>query len=194
MDNNEIRENELPSADKNEDIRPNREPHRNYVIYTVVSVLIFFALYFAWNGIKKLAVRDFTQKISFESITDAQRSNAEVFTEISLSPDFARLVRTDGSTEITVVYDNIGDPDGFIEESVGFALSDPENGVRTEIYPDGGDVKEYAFADKYVNVENPSGTLYIYERDGVFCAEYRSQKITEEAAALFSSAEKIYAE
>ena len=171
-----------------EDERPNKEPKRNYVIYTLISVVIFFALYFGLKGVKSVIFKDYSKYVRLGELAAESRAaaydTAMDFTKISKEPEYAEIKREQGRVTVIFGYYDVGDAEEFIGANADLRLSDPEYDVKEEICNENGTI-ENVIADSYVNIDNPNETLIIYELNGVVCAQYRSNRITADIAAIF---------
>lgn len=174
---------------------PVHEPKQNYVIYTIISVLLFALLYGSWQFISSRLSRDYEMTVNADSFTESQLDVLRNYTEInSESIDKITLSRVQNHISIRVYYENIGDAEKFISDAIKFEYGNEETDVRTEIYPYGNSVPEYVYANRYVNIENPSAECLVYEYNDSCYAEFHSTEVDSEISALFSGAEKVYDE
>lgn len=192
--NEEITENEINGTEAVSD-GPVHEPKQNYIIYTVISVLLFVVLYSCWKFVVPKLFRDYTFSVSGGSLTAEQLEIVKRYTEIDCENiSEAVFQRTNGKASVAIYYENIVDAQDFAENCINFEYGDPEEDVRSEIYPYGNSVPEYVYGERYVNIGDPDASCLIYEYDGDFYAEYRSSGVSAEIMTLFSGAEKVYSE
>ncbi|MCH5349914.1 MAG: hypothetical protein J1E40_11370, partial [Oscillospiraceae bacterium] len=61
-------------------------------------------------------------------------------------------------------------------------------------YKDNPDYAEYVYAEKYVNIDDPSGAVYLFKWEGELYAEYSeySSAMSPQISGLFAGQEKIY--
>ena len=79
--NEEITENEINGTEAVSD-GPVHEPKQNYIIYTVISVLLFAVLYSCWKFVVPKLFRDYTFSVSGGSLTAEQLEIVKRYTEI----------------------------------------------------------------------------------------------------------------
>lgn len=174
---------------------PVHEPKQNYIIYTVISILLFSVLYSCWKFVVPKLFRDYTMSVNGGSFTSEQLETVKKYTEIDCENiSEAVFQRTKGKASVVIYYENIGNAQNFIESCINFEYGDPEEDVRSKIYPYGNSVPEYVYGERYVNIGDPGISCLVYEYNGDFYAEYRSFNVNAEITALFSGAERIYSE
>ncbi|MGN0587219.1 MAG: hypothetical protein ACI4JF_08030 [Oscillospiraceae bacterium] len=171
------------------------EPRRNNVIYTVISVLIFAMIYGVWHFAQTKLFRDYSMTVSGSELSAEQLDIAADFSGISWDRiDHIRLDKTNGKTSAVICFRETGAPEDFADMAIMYEYGDIAEDIRTEIYPYGNGVPEYVFADSYVNIDDPSRYCLVYSYNGEDFAEYHSDTVSSEFAALFMGAEKVYAE
>lgn len=172
---------------------PIHEPKQNYIIYTVISILLFAVLYSCWKFLVPKLFRDYTISVSGSSFSAEQLEIVKSYTEIDCDNiSEAVFSRTNGRASVVIYYENIEDTQDFAENRINFEYGDPEEDVRSEIYPYGNSVPEYVYGERYVNIGDPGISCLIYEYDDDFYAKYRSTNVSTEITALFSGTEKVY--
>lgn len=196
--NRAMSENEIKIEEAEEQVEeeaPVHEPKQNYVFYTIVSVLLFFALYFGYRFAVGKLFRDYTMKVDGSAFSAEQLENIKEFAKIdSDSISDVRLERVNNKSTVFITYKDIGDPEEFAENVIMYEYGNIAEDIRTEIYPHGDRTVEYVFADSYVNIDDPTVYCMIYDYNGETYAQFRSENITSEISALFMGAEKIYKE
>lgn len=174
---------------------PIHEPKQNYVIYTVISIMLFVVLYSCWKFVVPKIFRDYTMSVNGDSLTAEQLETLRKSTEIDCDNiSEAVFQHTNGKTSVIIYYNNIENEEDFTENCINFEYGDPEEDVRSEIYPYGNGVPEYVYGNRYVNIQDPGVSCLVYEYDGNFYAKYRSSDVNTEITAIFSGAEKTYSE
>lgn len=170
-----------------------KEPRQNYVIYTIISVILFFAIYFGVEFIKDRLNAEYYMIIDGNTLTEEQKGIISEYTSIDMTDITAvRLDRINRSSTVTVYFENAGDIESFSEEKVLYEYGDVVEDLRIEIYPYGNDIPEYVYASSYVNIDDPNVYCHFYEYGGNTFAEYHSPEMTSEISVLFMDSEKIY--
>lgn len=186
---NEIESNETAAVSDS----PIHEPKQNYVIYTIISILLFAALYSCWKFVVPKIFRDYTISVNGDNLTAEQLETVKKCTEIDCeSISEAVFQRTKGNASFVIYYENIDSEEDFVDNCIKFEYGDPEEDVRSEIYPYGNSVPEYVYGERYVNIGNPDVSCFVFEYNGGIYAEYRSSDVNAEITSLFSGKEKIY--
>ena len=168
------------------------------VLYTIISIGLFFLLYFAVKGIMGQVNRPYY--VSVYGDTSGAADKAFEISGISADQGYvfesARLDRNAGGYALKIVFSGIGDEESFAESGLDFEYGDVEEDVRIDFYPyrENSDYAEYVYADKYVNVDDPAGAVYFFKWDGDFYAGYSeySTSMPYQASGLFAGQEKIY--
>ena len=186
-----------------EEIQPRHYTKQQNALYTVISIGLFFLLYFAVKGITAAASRPYYILADVASI--GEELTADAFEISGISPDMrelgctlesVRLDKDNGRHILQTVFSGIEDGDAFAENGIAFEYGDIEEDVRTEFYPDPENMSywEYVYADKFVDIDSPVRELYLFEWNGELYAEYReySGSVSAEVWAMFSGQEKIY--
>lgn len=148
-------------------------------LYTIISIALFFALYFGVNGL----VAAFTGKpynMYAYPDTVSEGSVANAFELSGISPDngygfeSARLSRDENGYEFRVLFSGISDMESFAENNPKLVYSDSDEEVRIEFYPyrENPERKEFVYADVFWNTDSDKGTVYLFEWQGNFYAEY----------------------
>lgn len=170
------------------------------VLYTIISIGLFFLLYFAARGIMGAVNRPYYVLVYGEQMSSGAADIAFEISGISTEQgyvlDSARLDRNAGGYSLKIFFSGIGDEESFIENGMDFEYGDAWEDIRTDFYPyrENPDYAEYVYADKYVNVDDPVGAVYFFKWDGEYYAEYieYSSSIPYKASEIFAGQEKIY--
>ena len=195
---NEFEENgeseEISTEDVTEEELPyKREPKQNYVIYTILSIILFFVVYFSVEFISGKINAEYYMEIDGKSLTEEQKSIISEYASID-STDIKgiRLERVNKISTVTVFFYNIDDIENFAEGHILYEYGDVVDDLRIEIYPYENEISEYAYACSYVNIDDPSIYCYVYEFEGEGYEDYYSNEMTSEISTIFMDAEKIY--
>ena len=180
--------------------RPVHYTKQQSFFYTVISVALFFLIYFAVKGIAGTANRPYQMFAYPENITAERAAEAFAISGISQESDLvfenARLEKNSDGYVLMMLFSGNGDAESFADEEISFEYGDAEEDIRTEFYPYAENYyyAEYAYAEKYVDIEAPSREIYIFEWKGRLYAEYRQygSSIPSEIKTLFSGMEKVY--
>ena len=194
MEEQKINENNQESVEIIEEEPPyKKEPRQNYVIYTVVSIILFFILYFGVEFVSGKINAEYYMLIDGSELTAEQKDIISEYAAID-STDIKgiRLERVNRNSTITVYFDKIGDIETFAEDKILYEYGDVVEDLRVEIYPYDNENAEYAYAYSYVNIDNPNIYCYVYEFDEESYADYYSDELTSEISTLFMDSEKIY--
>ena len=174
-------------------------------LYTVISAALFFLIYFAVKGITGSVNRPY-QMLAYGEDIRTERV-AEVFSISGISSEKdctfenARVEKgTDGYVFSALFLVNIEpdeeDDESIAREIISFGYGDPEEDIRAEFYPyaENPYYAEYAYGEKYVDIEAPSREISIFQWDGKVYAQYRQygSVVPSEIRALFSGTEKVY--
>jgi hypothetical protein len=186
-----IDENSASEEESEEEIV--HEPKQNYVIYTIISILLFCVLYFGWQFVSSKMFRDYTITVTGENFTAEQISIIGDFTSISCDNiSQAVYTRTNGKASVVIYYEDIGDTTQFVDNCINYEYGDVEEDVQTAIYPYGNSVPEYVYAEQYVDIDDPNRSTLVYDYNGSSYAEYHSSDVNTEIRSLFNGGEKIY--
>lgn len=172
-----------------------KEPKQNYVIYTLISVALFFILFGGYKFISSRLFRDYYMTAEVSSLSEEQFEIIREYTDIE-NDDIMQIIfeSTDRHNSISITYSGIEEPEDFIENCILFEYGDPELDIRTEVKMLDNEIIEYAFADKYVDIDEPSACCLVYEFEGQYYAEYHSSEIPSEIHSIFRNSDKVYIE
>lgn len=183
-------EKEIDNQNENE-IRPYKHNKKQNAIYTIISVAIFFVLYYGAKNVTAFINREYFYTLNSFELTGEQLTIVEDYTKIKLdenaSVDFARYDKMSDSKIITIRYKNISDKDLFIENNIFYEYGNVVTDYRYQTV-----TGEYVYGDSYVNIENPAVYCILYEIDGDFYAEFKSDEITTEIMTAIKKGERMY--
>lgn len=188
----EIEKAEAMQENETEEVPYKKEPKQNYVIYTIISVALFFVLYFGKEFIEGRINANYYMTINGSTLNESQLEYLTEYTMVECDAvKGITLTHINRASTIAITYENVGDREVFTENCILYEYGDVVSDIRREIYPYGNSIPEYVYAEAYVNIENPEICCYVYEYDGATFAEYTSDEITSEISALFMNSEKI---
>lgn len=171
-------------------------------MYTIISIILFFALYFGVKGVMGAVNRPYI--IYAYPDTLSEERTAALFELSGISSDFgygfenARLVKNVNRYEFTAIFGGISDRESFAEKNPQFVNSDSDEEVRIEFYPykENPDVKEFVYAEAFGGADGEEGTVYLFEWQGSLYAEYfeSGSVMPAEISSVMAGQEKIYTE
>lgn len=172
----------------------NKEPKINYIIYTIISILLFAVLYTGVQFAKHAMFRDYTITVDGGSITAEQSEAIKEYTGF----DFGNieqliLIRENNAFSAEILY-NTGEYSSFAEDFENYAEDDSDGENRLAVYPYGNSVPEYVYSRYFVNADAPDMRCYIYEYGGSNYLKLCFDDIPESIKIIFSEHEKIYQE
>ena len=170
------------------------------VTYTIISIVLFFILYFAVKGIMGTINRPYHILVYSDQIAESTAGDAFAVSGISAEQGYvfenARLNKDVSGYALNIIFSGIKDEESFAESGMTFEYGDVEEDIRREFYPyrDNSDYAEYVYADKYVNIDYPAGAVYLFEWEGELYAEYSeySTSMPGQISGIFAGQEKIY--
>lgn len=166
-------------------------------LYTVISIALFFALYFGGGQILKLVNRPYNIYLTPETVsTEAVSKMYEISgLKDGLSVETARLSKGDGMMAV-ILFSGLAGDEEFAEACIEFEYGDPVEDVRIEFYPyaDSPAVPEYAFGTQYVDIEHPNRSVSVFEFEDRYYAMYTEygNALDTELKAVFKDGEKVY--
>lgn len=199
-ENNKNLEITAEAEDNGEKLCPRHYTKQQNIFYTIVSIGLFFLLYFGVKGIASAANRPYYILADISSLGDEQVLDtfavSGVSTEQGYSLYSARLDKNNGRYVLRTVFSGISDGKIFAESGISFEYGDVEEDIRIEFCPatENPGYIEYVYAEKFVDIEAPSRELYLFEWGGGLYAEYReySGTVSAEVWAIFSGQDKVY--
>lgn len=172
------------------------------VLYTIISIALFFALYFGVKGVMGAVNRPYNIYAYHDTVSEEQTAAAielsGVSADLGYSFESARLSKDKNSYEFTAVFSGIIDRESFIENNPNLGYSDSDEEVRIEFYPyrENYEHMEFVYADVFRNTDSDKGTVYLFEWQGELYAEYFENGIVlpAEISSIMAGQEKIYSE
>lgn len=179
-------------------------PKRHYtkqqnMIYTVISIGLFIVIYFGGGKILELINRPY--RIYCYPGTVSEEKLAELYGICGISEAWdiefegARL-RKEGGYETEVLFSRIGGMESFAENGIAFEYGDIAEDIRTEFYPypENPSLAEYAYAARYVDINDPNRYISVFEYNGELYAKYTliGQNLPSDVKAFFADGEKVY--
>ncbi|MBD5145802.1 MAG: hypothetical protein HDT21_07865 [Ruminococcus sp.] len=197
-----MEENTNIPADKDQDTEKMTGKHytkQQNALYTVLSVGLFLILYFGGGKLLKLVNRSYRIYCYPEAVSEESLTNLYDICGISsgsgIEFEGARL-RKDGGFEMMALFSGIEDEDYFAENCIDFEYGDVAEDIRTEFYPyrENPSLAEYAYADRYVDIDDPNRYISVFVYNGEVCAEYTyiGKSLPPEVKAFFADGEKVY--
>ncbi len=169
-------------------------------LYTVISIALFFALYFGGGQILKLVNRPYDIYLTYENAGSETLSQmyeiSGLATERGLTFETARLTKGDRMVAVILFSGLESDEEESAESIIGFKYGDPIEDVRIEFYPyaDSPAAPEYAFGTQYVDVDDPDRSVSVFEFEDRYYAMYTEygNALDTELKAVFKDGEKVY--
>ena len=169
-------------------------------LYTIISIALFFALYFGVKGVMGMVDKQYIMYAYPETISEENISAAFELSGISADNGYAfenaRLVKNENGYEFRVLFSGITDMESFAENNTKLDYSDSDEEVRIEFYPysENPDRKEFIYADVFWNVDSDKGTIYLFEWQGNVYAEYLESGVSvpTEVSSIMAGQEKVY--
>lgn len=172
------------------------------MLYTIISIALFFVLYFGVKGVMGAVNRPYIMYTYSDTISEERA--AVVFNLSGVSSDLgyvfenARLVKNENGYEFMAVFSGIANRESFVESNTQLVNSDSDEEVRIEFYPyrENPDVKEFVYAEAFGGADGEEGTVYLFEWQGRLYAEYfeRGNVLPSEISSIMAGQEKIYTE
>ena len=171
-------------------------------LYTIISIALFFALYFGVKGVMGVVDKQYSMYASPDTISEEHIDAAFELSGISTDQGYvfenARLAKNENSYEFRALFSGISDTESFAENNPKLDYSDSDEEVRIEFYPykENPDRKEFIYADVFWNVDSDKGTIYLFEWQGDVYAEYLESGVSvpTEVSSIMAGQEKIYTE
>ncbi len=179
-------------------------PKRHYtkqqsMLYTVISVGLFIVIYFGGGKILELINRPYRiycypGTVSEEKLTDLYYI-CGISDTLDIKFEGARL-RKEGGYETMVLFSGIDDKESFAENCIVFEYGDIAEDIRTGFYPypENPALAEYAYAARYVDINDPNRYISVFEHGGELYAEYThiGKSLPPDVKAFFADGEKVY--
>lgn len=169
-------------------------------LYTIISISLFFALYFGVKGVMGVGNRPYNMYAYSDTISEERIAAAFELSGISADRGYsfesARLVKDENSYEFRVLFSGISDTESFAENNTKLDYSDSNEESRIEFYPyrENPDRKEFIYADVFWNTDSDKGTVYLFEWQGNVYAEYLESGVSvpTEVSSIMVGQEKVY--
>lgn len=169
-------------------------------LYTIISIALFFALYFGVKGVMGAVNRPYIMYAYSDTILEERIAAAFELSGISADLGYgfesARLVKNEYGYEFTAVFGGIPDTESFAENNPQLDYSDSDDEVRIEFYPyrENPDLKEFVYADVFWNTDSDKGTVYLFEWQGNVYAEYLESGVSvpSKVSSIMAGQEKVY--
>lgn len=194
MDPNNINEDSLAE----EVVERRHYTKQQNALYTVISIALFFVLYFGGKSIMVQVNRSYTVYLYPENITaETSRMMFDISglsAENGLRVENARLSKyADGHTA-SVLFSEFDSEESFAESCILFEYGDPVEDLRIEFFPYDPAYAEYAFGTQYVDIDDPSRSVSVFEFEDALYALYTENggAVPAEIKAAFSDGEKVY--
>lgn len=190
MDENKQNDNMNGSPVSEEEYH--KEPKINYIIYTIISILLFAVLYTGVQIAKHALFRDYTITVDGNSITSEQAESIKKYTNFDFE-NIEQLILTRENNDFSaeILY-NTGDYTSFAEDHENYAEDDSDGENRLAVYPYGNSVPEYVYSRYFVNADAPDMHCYVYEYDGENYLKLTFGDIPDSIKQIFSGHEKNY--
>ncbi|MGN1134820.1 MAG: hypothetical protein ACI4SF_01230 [Oscillospiraceae bacterium] len=169
-----------------------KEPKQNYVIYTIISILLFAVLYLGVQFTKHMIFRDYTITVNGESITTGQLEIISEYTEFDFENIEQMILTRDNNNFSAEILYNMGTYNSFAEDHENYVESDAGEDFRISVYPYGNSVPEYVYSRFFVNADDPNLSCYFYEYDGENYVKLILEDVPESIRLIFSDHEKNY--
>lgn len=166
-------------------------------LYTIISIALFFLLYFGGGQVIKLINRPY-----YTILTDiSAESSARMFEYAGvdgqgLTIENARLDKAQDGYSVLILFSGLDSEEKFAENGITFEYGDLVEDVRIEFLPyeDNPGHAEYAFGNQYVDIDNPGRLISVFKFDGRYYAQYAEygSTVTSEIKSIFAGGEKVY--
>ncbi|MGN0599941.1 MAG: hypothetical protein ACI4JK_08610 [Oscillospiraceae bacterium] len=172
----------------------NKEPKINYIIYTIISILLFAVLYTGVQFAKHAMFRDYTITVDGGSITSEQSEAIKEYTGFDFGNIEQLILTRENNVFSAEILYNTGEYSSFAEDFENYAEDDSDGENRIAVYPYGNSVPEYVYSRYFVNADAPDMRCYIYEYGGSNYLKLCFDDIPKSIKIIFSEHEKIYRE
>ncbi|MCH5348974.1 MAG: hypothetical protein J1E40_06600 [Oscillospiraceae bacterium] len=201
MEENSINEEIIEEEEQTE--APMTRKHytkQQNILYTILSIGLFFILYFAVRGVMGAVNRPYYLLAYADTVSENAVGNAFEISGISKDQGYefesARLDKDSRGYALKILFSGAEDEEIFSESGMTFEYGNVEEDIRTEFYPyeENPDYAEYVYADKYVNIDDPSGAVYLFNWEGELYIQYieYSSSVSVQVSELFAGQERIY--
>lgn len=168
------------------------------MLYTVISIGLFIVIYFGGGKMLELINRPYRIYFYPGAVSEEKLNGLYDICGISDTQDMefegARL-RKEGGYETTVLFSGIDSEENFAN-GIAFEYGDLAEDIRTEFYPypENPALAEYAYATRYVDINDPNRYISVFEYGGELYAEYThiGKSLPSDVRAFFTDGEKVY--
>lgn len=171
-----------------------KEPKINYIIYTIISILLFAVSYTGVQIAKHALFRDYTITVDGSSITSEQAESIKKYTNLDFENIEQLILTRENNSFFAEILYNTGDYTSFAEDHENYAEDDSDGENRLAVYPYGNSVPEYVYSRYFVNADAPDMRCYVYEYGGENYLKLTFEDIPDSIKQIFSEHEKIYHE
>lgn len=192
MDENKQNDNMNDSPVSEEEYH--KEPKINYIIYTIISILLFAVSYTGVQIAKHALFRDYTITVDGSSITSEQAESIKKYTNLDFENIEQLILTRENNAFFAEILYNTGDYTSFAEDHENYAEDDSDGENRLAVYPYGNSVPEYVYSRYFVNADAPDMRCYVYEYGGENYLKLTFEDIPDSIKQIFSEHEKIYHE
>lgn len=169
-------------------------------LYTIISIALFFVLYFGVKGVMGVVDRPYSMYASPDTISEERIAAAFELSGISTDNGYAfenaRLEKNKYGYEFRVLFSGISDMESFAENNPKLDYSDSDEEVRIGFYPyrENPDRKEFVYANVFWNADSDTGTVFLFEWQGNVYMEYieNSVSVSTEVSSIMAGQEKVY--
>lgn len=169
-------------------------------LYTIISIALFFALYFGVKGVIGTVNRPYNIYAYPDTVSEERIAAAFELSGISADRGYAfenaRLAKEENGYEFRALFSGIPDMESFSENNPKLDYSDSDEEVRIEFYPyrENPDSKEFIYADVFWNTDSDKGTIYLFEWQGDVYAEYLESgvSVSTEVSSIMAGQERVY--
>lgn len=195
-------EENTKSTEIAEEYKPKYTKQQN-ILYTIISIGLFCLIYFGGKEILQYVNRSY---YCFQHPETVNAETLESIYEVSgisynygLVFENSRLYKDETGYSVEILFSGVDNIEKFEENGILFEYGDVEEDIRINFYPysDNPLFEEYAFAERYVNIEDgaaPNSEIYVFEYEDEIFVKYQEYgyNISSEIKSLFSDCEKVY--
>ncbi len=192
----DIKEVSEKAETENEDEgRPPVDPKNK--MYTVISLLIFAVGYFLIGYVKDnitLAYALYNDNPSDEAVqmiaSELKAENISAECEL----EYIRLHHNFDNNTLYAAFSVIDDSEEIeqaAEKYIPYDYGDSHRDIRLTVYPYNDMVPQYVYGDKFVSIDDPSDSCFIYETAEGYTALFMSDDYSSDVYNAFEGIEKI---
>ncbi|MCM1024401.1 MAG: hypothetical protein NC395_10140 [Prevotella sp.] len=169
------------------------------MLYTVISVGLFIIIYFGGGKVLELVNRPYRIYCYPETVSEESLPELYGICGISRTGELAfegARLRKEGGFEVTALFSGVEDEEIFAENYINFEYGDLLEDIRTEFYPypENPSAAEYAYAVRYVDINDPNRYVSVFEYGGGVYAQYTQlgNSLASDVKSFFADGEKVY--